>query len=122
MTKAFFGCAVATALAAFAAPSAAFAQDSYNREVVIENAGNSAIYFIYFSHSDDDHWGDDRLGEEEVVEAGATRLFDFNDGSGECVFDVQATFENGETVELYEVNVCGVSTLDANEQRMWIEE
>lgn len=41
--------------------------------LVIQNHSSQAICYVYFSPSSQGTWGDDRLGSDETIAAGATR-------------------------------------------------
>ena len=45
----------------------------------------------------------------KAVAAGDTTMFNFNDGTGACLFDMKVVFSNGEVRFARHVNVCRIS-------------
>jgi len=87
------------ALAAMAA-GALFAFDGY---VDITNDTGYDIYFIYVSHSDDDSWGDDMLGDD-ILESGDTYRV-YLSGQPSSIFDILIEDEDGDTYTFFDVDV-----------------
>lgn len=106
---------LATALLALTAGSAlAQSNDGRNREVTIVNSTGVAMNNFYASNSATDQWGPDQLGSNEVLAAGASKAWNFDDGSGACQFDFKAIFIDSaghqhQAVRQH-INVCQVST------------
>ncbi len=48
-------------------------------DITIENQSPDEICYVLISPSSDDSWGDDRLGGDEVVEPGDSRVFNMPD-------------------------------------------
>lgn len=86
------------------APSGPAAQD---RRVRVNNASGQTITLIKGSPTSDSDWGQDRI-PAGVLRPGATVVIDFNDGNGECVYDLQATLQDGTLRVRRGVNVCRV--------------
>ena len=63
--------------------------------VVMLNQTNLPIYFVYISPCSSSGWGEDQLGDSEVVQPGATRTFTMSPG---C-WDMKARFRDGREVE-----------------------
>lgn len=94
-------CALALALL----PSATLAQ---NRVVEIVNETGYTIVEFYASNVDRSTWEEDILGMD-VLSSGYSVAIDIDDGSGQCLFDFRAVFEDGEEVIDEAVNVCEVA-------------
>lgn len=63
--------------------------------VVMLNRTNTPIYFVYISSCSSSGWGEDQLGDSEVVQPGATRTFTMSPG---C-WDMKARFSDGREIE-----------------------
>lgn len=97
--------AIVALCAAVALPAAAA-----DRKVEIINKTGYTIVEFYASNSDTDSWGDDVLGED-VLPHNATVTIDFDDGTGHCMFDLLALFEDGDNVRQDRVDVCATGEL-----------
>lgn len=75
---------------------------------VLINRGKSPVNELYLSVTDDDSWGQDRLGDENVPR-GASKVIRLP--PGECVYDVRVVFANGEANEKRRLNLCQISNL-----------
>ena len=97
--------AVAAALvAATALPAAAL-----DRRVRIINNTKYTIVEFYGSHTGTTSWQEDILGYD-VLPPGNSVNVNFDDGTGYCIFDFKAVFNDGDVLEKYGVNVCEIST------------
>lgn len=101
-------------LAASASPALA---QTHNREVEIHNRDTVSIYYVYATNAGVDGWGDDWLGTDVIIEDETIR-FDFDDGSNACKFDIRVKFADDTVQDLYEVDVCAVSHIDATRSRL----
>ncbi len=63
--------------------------------VVMLNQTSLPIYFVYISPCSSSGWGEDQLGESEVVQPGSTRTFTMSPG---C-WDMKARFRDGREIE-----------------------
>lgn len=101
---------MATILTMSATFTGAAKADSLNRWVTIENYTGYTIVRFYGSHRDMDTWGRDHLGNE-VLPSGYTIDLNFSrDGSGYCIYDFRAEFDDGDVLEKFGVNVCEIGT------------
>ncbi len=82
--------------------------DNFDRRVRIVNNSGQTISLLRGSPTSDQNWGADRI-PTLTLSAGQTTIVDFNDGNGECRYDLQATFADGTTREQRGVNICQVS-------------
>ncbi|KHL24690.1 hypothetical protein PK98_12155 [Croceibacterium mercuriale] len=76
-----------------------------------------SIYYVYATNAGVQGWGKDWLGEDVIIEDEVMR-FDFDDGSGACKFDIKVQYADDAEAELYEVDVCSVSHIDARRGTM----
>jgi len=97
------------------------AAQSHNREVKIHNLDSESVYYLYATNAGAEGWGDDWLGDDVIIEDEVMR-FNFEDGSGACLFDIKVEFADDSTQELYKVNVCTVSHIDANRSGMAVSD
>jgi hypothetical protein len=107
LTRLFALClALACLLTVFAPPDAsAQSRDRHDRRMVIVNETGRTIRTFHATNSGVTKWGRDLLGSE-VIRPGQRYVFDFDDGTGFCMFDFRAVLDNGRPVERYRVNVC----------------
>lgn len=75
-----------------------------DRELTIVNRSTRAINEIYVSTSGEDHWGEDRLGDEMLGPARSSHLRIGR--SRECDFDVLVVYEDASREEAHHVNLC----------------
>jgi hypothetical protein len=96
---------VAASIAPFlfmAMPASVYAETI---EFTIKNDTEDTITELYVSPSDDDDWGEDLLGDEEL-EPGDSIDIAIDDESEECEYDIQAVFEDDSVEEDEEVDLC----------------
>lgn len=82
--------------------------DQFDRRVRIVNNSGQTIQYLRGSPSSDQAWGADRI-PTMTLSAGRSTIVDFDDGNGECRYDLQAQFPDGSTREQRGVNICQVS-------------
>lgn len=104
MPTRFLAAAAVAALAAFAGP--ALAQD---RRVEIVNDTDVTMMKFYGSNQKTDSWEEDILGDD-VLLPGQSVVINFDDGTGYCVFDFRAVFEDGDEVIENGIDVCEIGT------------
>ncbi len=75
----------------------------------LENSTSNIVNNVYASPATNNSWGNDRLGSNEVIQAGGSR--DFQLPPGECVYDVRVVYQGGVAEERRRVNTCSESTL-----------
>ena len=112
MTRIFTRMAAATVIAT--GLLSATAAQAYDRDVYIYNDGWDAIHSVYISHIDDGSWGRDLLGRY-MISAGEGFYVEPRNHQGYCRFDVKITYETGEAVHLWGVNLCGGRQIVADE-------
>src|SRR5271166_6287204 len=73
--------------------------------VKIQNATSWQIDRVYISPSNASAFGNDRLGEEQVIGSGETWTFQWIAG-GVCFWDFRVVFHQGFKATLYHQNLC----------------
>ena len=95
---------------ALAAVSASTARaDGEDRRVRIINETNHTITHFYGSNVGTDRWEEDILGQD-VLPPGKSVVINFDDGTGYCLYDFKAVFEDGDELVRSRIDVCKVST------------
>ncbi len=85
--------------------ASAFQAAAENRWVTIYNDTGYDIIRFYSSHRDARTWEEDILGRN-ILPSGNRAQINFDDGSGYCIFDFKAVFEDGDVLVRRGVNVC----------------
>ncbi|NIZ62064.1 hypothetical protein DL239_13865 [Sedimentitalea sp. CY04] len=105
---------IVTAMAALAvtATSAipAFALD---RRVRIVNDTGYVLVEFYGSNKGSTSWEEDILGPD-VLRSGQSVMVNFDDGTGYCMFDFKAVFDDGDVLTRKGVNICEIGTYTYN--------
>ena len=97
-----------TAVFALVGLSAAPA-NAQDRHVQVVNETQHAITHFYASNVDRGTWEEDILGEN-VLPVGASANINIDDGSGACLYDFKAVFEDGEELVRNGIDVCTTTT------------
>jgi len=101
------GLAVAIMVATTAlTPGLASAQD---RRVKIINETRYTIVRFYASNVNATGWEEDILGQS-VLRPGQSVVINIDDGSGYCLFDFKAVFDDGDSLVRQRVDVCKISS------------
>jgi uncharacterized protein (DUF2147 family) len=101
--------AIATVLSLVTAlPAAALDR----RVTVINNTGYTIVNF-FGSNTGTSSWEEDILGND-VLPSGSSVVINFDDGTGYCMFDFLAIFDDGEQLIREGVNICEISTFTYN--------
>ncbi|GKY88069.1 hypothetical protein [Sinisalibacter aestuarii] len=103
---------LAIALVIFGLAGAASADNLDRRVRIVNNTGYTIIHF-YGSHTDANSWQEDILGNS-VLPSGNSVTVNFDDGTGYCIFDLRAEFDDGDVLEKFGVNVCEIGTFTYN--------
>ena len=76
--------------------------------VLLLNQTDTAIHYVYVSSCSNNSWGEDQLGDAEVIMPGNSRTFSMSPG---C-WDLKAEFSDGRTLEERGVTIasCGSRT------------
>ena len=84
--------------------------DGFNRNVLINNQTGETIWRFYGSRVSTNSWEEDILGST-VLGNGRSVSINFDDGTGACNFDMKAEFQDGRSIERYNVNVCTATSV-----------
>lgn len=84
-----------------------------NRWVTISNRTGYTIMEFYSTNVNATSWGNDVLGRR-VISHGGEMDINFDDGSGHCLFDFRAVFNDGDVLEASGVNVCEIGRYTYN--------
>ena len=76
---------------------------------LVNNAGHT-VMTINVSPSNSDQWGPDILGQD-VVANGESVEISFERGDEQCLWDLRATYDDGDTTDSRGVNLCEVATV-----------
>lgn len=96
---------VKTGLAAAFLAIVALPAAAADREVKIINKTGYAITEFYGSNSGTGNWEEDILGDD-VLAHNSSVTINFDDGTGHCIFDFLAKFEDGDQLKEDGVDVC----------------
>ncbi|RUT35159.1 hypothetical protein EMQ25_04230 [Arsenicitalea aurantiaca] len=105
MQNLFARAAMAGAAAFIFSTGAGLAED---RRVLIINETSFTIMEFYASSVDADTWEEDILGKD-VLPAGDSVMMNIDDGTGACLFDFRAVFDDGDEAVKGGVNVCEIA-------------
>lgn len=98
-----------TAVVALTGLAAAPANAQEDRNVQIINETQHAIVQFYASNVSRDTWEEDILGQD-VLPIGQSVNINFDDGSGACLYDFKAVFDDGEELVRNGIDVCTIGT------------
>lgn len=88
------------------APAAGQAQQNFT---ITNNTGH-VVTTLNVSPTGDDQWGPDILGRE-VLANGESAQISFERGETQCAWDIKATYDDGDTTDARNVNLCEVATV-----------
>ena len=103
----------AVATLAGASPSFAQSGDGLDRRVQIDNRSGQTILYVRGSPVAASSFGADRI-PDRTLGHGQSTIVDFDNGSGDCMYDLRVTLTNGQHVDRMNVNVCRVSQWTIN--------
>ncbi len=85
------------------------AHAAVDRHVVIVNHTHHALVRFYASNQDVDSWQEDILGED-TLDPGEHVRINIDDGTGHCIYDFKAVFDDGDVLIRKGINVCKIGT------------
>lgn len=100
------GLAIVVAGASLLAATQASAED---RRVRIINETRHTIVKFYASNVSATDWEEDILGQD-VLEPNQSVVINVDDGSGYCLYDFKAVFDDGDELEKKRIDVCKIET------------
>jgi hypothetical protein len=89
------------------------ASTSGDASLTISNTCMWDIYNVYISNADDSEWGEDLLGDSDILETGETRRF-YLGGSGN--YDIKLVDEDGDECMMWNVSINGAETLTITDE------
>ena len=104
--KKLFAAAMAGLLCATAAWAAA-------QDFTLVNGTGKTVMTINISPTGEDEWGPDLLGAN-VMEDGQSASVSFDVEEGRCLWDVRATYDDGDTGDWRGLDLCEISTITLN--------
>ena len=100
----------AAMIGALVTSSAAFAG---LQDFTAVNRTGHTIMTMNVSASSDTEWGPDLLGSD-VLPNGRSADVTFDRTDGECLWDIRVTYDDGDSNDLRQVNLCRVATVTFN--------
>jgi hypothetical protein len=85
--------------------ASASAASAANRSVMVINETNHTMTNLYASGINDPNFHGDWLGRDTLA-PGESMVINFNDGTGACLVDVKAVFNDNTYVSQHGFNVC----------------
>lgn len=76
---------------------------------IVNNTGRT-LMTLNVSASDQNEWGPDILGADTLADGGSGQVT-FARGNEQCLWDLRATFDDGQTGDWRGVNLCETSTV-----------
>lgn len=80
-----------------------------DRHVTIVNETDNTMVRFYASNAGKTSWEEDILGSR-VLKPGQSVRINVDDGSGACVYDFRADFNDGDKLTRNGINVCEIGT------------
>ena len=99
-----------TATEESAAPTAEV-QGQAQQNFTINNGTGHTVVTLNVSPNDEDEWGPDILGRDMVAN-GESAAVTFQRGTEQCLWDIRATYDDGDTTDVRGVNLCQVATVN----------
>jgi hypothetical protein len=96
-----------------AAPTTTVGTARQNFSVV--NATGHVVMTLNVSPSSESEWGPDILGAE-VLQPGQTGQVVFDRAESQCAYDIKVTYNDGDTSEMRNINLCQVGTVNLVDQ------
>ena len=100
---------LAVAMTASLAAPAYASNDGRDRRVNVVNASGQGLREIYASPVTSNSWEEDMLGSN-ILGSGRSMVFNIDNGSNACRYDLKAVMMNGREHVRRNVNVCVVGT------------
>ena len=96
-----------------AAPTTTVGTARQNFSVV--NATGHVVMTLNVSPTSESEWGPDILGTE-VLQPGQTGQVVFDRAESQCAYDIKVTYNDGDTSEMRNINLCQVGTVNLVDQ------
>ena len=92
------------------APPAAAVQGQARQNFTVLNRTGFTVVTLNVSPSNETNWGPDILGRD-VLANGESAAITFDRSESQCNFDIKATYEDGDTTDMRNVDLCTVGTV-----------
>jgi hypothetical protein len=92
-----------------AAPSAEVQGQARQNFTVVNRTGH-VVMTLNVSPASETSWGPDILGRD-VLADGESAQVTFERGENQCIWDIRATYQDGDTTDMRGVNLCQVATV-----------
>jgi hypothetical protein len=96
--------ATAPAFAQKSAPGGAAPAPGGAPVIRLENSTSNIVNNVFASLTSQNSWGNDRLGANEVIQAGGNREIQLP--PGDCMYDVRVVYQGGVAEERRRINAC----------------
>jgi hypothetical protein len=93
------------------APSADVQPGQARQNFTVVNQTGHTVMRLNVSASNDNNWGPDILGSQ-VLPNGQSADVTFNRNESSCLWDIRATYDDGGTTDIRQVNLCEVGTVN----------
>lgn len=93
------------------APAAAPAGDQTNQNFTLNNRTGYTVMTLNVSPNNVGEWGPDILGRD-VLANGESVEITFPRAETQCLWDIRATYEDGDTDDMRGVNLCELTTVN----------
>lgn len=93
------------------APSADVQPGEARQNFTVVNQTGHTVMRLNVSASNDNNWGPDILGSQ-VLPNGQSADVTFNRNESSCLWDIRATYDDGDTTDIRQVNLCEVGTVN----------
>jgi len=92
-----------------AAPSAEVHGQAQQNFTVVNTTGHTVVT-LNVAPNNVNEWGPDILGRD-VLNNGESASITFERGESQCLWDIRATYDDGDTTDMRAVNLCTVGTV-----------
>ncbi len=83
---------------------------SASRQITIFNSGEEPIFWMAAGHVQTSRWSADILPGNDVIDVGEAKSVTVPI-AGQCVYDLRAKYDDGDTAYITGVNLCTVSSV-----------
>jgi hypothetical protein len=81
----------------------------------VVNATGPIVVTLNVSPTTENEWGDDILGSH-ILQPGQTAQVVFDRAESQCNYDIRATYDDNDTTDMRNVNLCQVGTVNLVDQ------
>lgn len=94
-----------------APPSADVQPGQARQNFTVNNQTGHIVVTLNVSASNDNNWGPDILGSQ-ILQNGQSAEVTFGRNESSCLWDIRATYDDGDTTDVRQVNLCEVATVN----------